>query len=223
MRYATVTLSWTDGQVHPIDDIFAREPAVTVEAIHYVSPGPAGQYVELLELHGDLELATTLLADAPDALAYDITGTDEHGVAYVQCRTAGLVDDLLATLHDHEIVIDWPVHYFDDAKRGLTLTVLGTSRAIQRAVADLPPELDFALERIGEYEPDTGRLSRLLTERQLDVFELAVQEGYYEIPRETTHRELAAKLELATGTVSEHLQRIESKLVRAYLTDSNTI
>lgn len=219
MRYATVTLSWTDGQLHPVDDIFAREDDVTVEAIHYVSPGPEGQYVELLELRGDVSRATTLLDSARDVLTFDITGTESHGVAYLQCRTAGLVSDLLATLHDHEIVVDWPIHYFGDGDdaRGLQLTVLGTDSAIQQAVASLPSEIDFTLERIGEYEPDTGRLAGLLTDRQLEVFDLAVREGYYEVPRETTHRELAATLDLASGTVSEHLQRIESKLVASAL------
>ncbi|SEP06336.1 Predicted DNA binding protein, contains HTH domain [Halogranum amylolyticum] len=218
MRYATVTLRWTDGQLHPVDDVFAREDAIAVEAIHYVSPGPTGQYVELLELRGDLDRAATVLEAASDVLAFDITGSEGRGVAYVQCRTAGLVSDLLATLHDHEIVVDWPVHYREDATaRGLRLTVLGTDRAIQQAVADLPPTLDLTLDRIGEYEPETGRLSGLLTDRQLEVLDVAVRAGYYEIPRRTTHRELAAELDLATGTVSEHLQRIESKLVSAHL------
>ncbi|SFK64441.1 Predicted DNA binding protein, contains HTH domain [Halogranum rubrum] len=218
MRYATVTLSWTDGAVHPVDDIFAHDETVTVEAIHYVSPGPTGQYVELLELRGDLDRAATLLDETPDVLASDVTGADDHGVAYVQCRSAGLVDDLLGTLHDHEIVVDWPIHYFDDGDvRGLHLTVIGTDRAIQQAVSNLPPVIGFTLERIGEYRPDTGVLADLLTDRQHEVFDLAVRAGYYEVPRQTTHRELAAELDLAAGTVSEHLQRIEAKLAQAYL------
>lgn len=218
MRYATVTLSWADGRLHPIDDVFARADDVTVKAIRYVSPGPDGRYVELLELRGDLDGARTLLAESPDALEYDVTGTAGRGVAYVQCRTVGLVDDLLAALHDHEIVVDWPMYYRSDGARGLTLTVVGTNRAIQRAAADLPEGIRLSLERTGEYEPDTRRLSGLLTERQLELFDLAVREGYYEIPRRTTHRELAEILDLSTGTVSEHLQRIESKLVTAYVT-----
>lgn len=221
MRYATVTLGWEDGQVHPIDDIFAQADDVSVEAIRYVSPGPEGRYVELLELSGNLDRARTLLADSPDALEYDVTGTGSHGVAYVQCRTAGLVDELLAALHDHEIVVDWPMYYRSgeggDGPRGLTVTAVGTNRAIQRAAAALPSGIRLSLERTGEYEPDTGRLSELLTERQLEVFDLAVREGYYEVPRRTTHRELADTLGLAAGTVSDHLQRIEAKLVAAYV------
>lgn len=227
MRYATVTLRWEAGRVQPIDDVFTGADDVTLEAIRYVSPGPKGRYVELLELTGNLERARALLAASPDALEYDVTGSGRRGVAYVQCRTVGPVDDLLAALHDHEIVVDWPMYYSngdDDGEgnnvRELTVTAVGTNRAIQHAAAALPSEIGLSLERTGEYDPATDRLSELLTDRQQAVFDLAVREGYYEIPRETTQRELAAALDLATGTVSEHLQRIEAKLVAAYVDPS---
>jgi len=213
MRYATVTLTWTGERVHPVGEIFAHEESVSVEAIRYVSPVGESEYVELLELGGDVDRARTLLAESAAALEHDVTGDGTSGVAYVQCRTAGLVEDLLAVLHEHEIVLDWPMRFYGDDARGLRVTVIGTNRAIQHAAGDLPSEVELNLERTGEYEPDTGRLSQMLTERQLELFELAVREGYYEVPRETTQRNLAESLDLATATVSEHLQRIESKLV----------
>lgn len=218
MRHATVTLTWEAGRAHPVDERFARDDAVAIEAIQYVSPGPEGRYVQLFELRGDLERAQALLADSPDALEFDVAGAADRGVAYVQCRTAGLVDDLLAVLYDHEIVVDWPIRTLDgEGDHGLRVEVVGTSRAIQRAAADLPAGVELRLERMGEYDPDAGRLSGLLTDRQRELFELAVREGYYEVPRRTTHRELADALDISPGTVSEHLQRVESKLVGAYV------
>ncbi|ELZ28062.1 DNA-binding protein [Halogeometricum pallidum JCM 14848] len=213
MRYATVKLTWPAGLLRPLEANFAREEAVRVEAILYVNPGPEGEYVELLELRGDLERASAVLASSPDVLEYDVTGSDGHGVAYVQCRTSTLVGDLLAVLHDNEIVVDWPMHLTDEGGRGLEVTVLGTNRAIQRAVADLPAGVEFTLERLGEY--DAGGLGDVLTDRQSEVLELAVAEGYYDVPRRTTHRELAETLGVAAGTVSEHLQRIESKIIKS--------
>ncbi|WP_134672390.1 helix-turn-helix domain-containing protein [Halorussus marinus] len=218
MRYATVTLTWTDLSVLPLDDAFASSDAMSVEAIRYVSPIRDEAYAELLELRGDLEEARRLLADDEDAIAYDVAGDGERGVAYVQCRTAAVAGELLSILHEHEIVVDWPLSVIDPPSgRGFELTVIGTSRAIQRAAADLPEGFRLDLERTGEYDPGTGRLSSVLTDRQLELFELAVAEGYYEVPRETTHRELAADLDLSPATVSEHLQRVESKLVSTYV------
>lgn len=127
------------------------------------------------------------------------------------------MDDLLAALYDHGIALDWPIYPLVDGERGLELTVFGTSRAIQRAAAALSGGVRLDLERIGEYEPETGPLSGTLTGRQRELLDLAVREGYYEVPRRTTHREIAATLDLSTGTVSERLQRIESTLVTAYV------
>ncbi|WP_266079953.1 helix-turn-helix domain-containing protein [Haladaptatus caseinilyticus] len=218
MRSATVVLTWNEVQVHPIDELLAENETVIVEAIRYLSPVHDGMYVELLELRGDLDHARALLDHSPDAIEYDVVGSGGRGVAYLQCRTAGLVDELLSILHEHELVLDWPIRYIDvGSSRGIQLTVLGTNSAIRRAVSDLPDGITLRLERLGEYEPSAGELSSILTDRQLELFELAVREGYFEVPRETTHRELAEKLNLSTGTVSEHFQRIEAKLVAGYV------
>jgi HTH DNA binding domain len=219
MRYATIVLTWgPDVSVHPVDDLLRGTDDVTVETIQYVGPVYEGRYVEFAELQGDLDVARALLTDSPETVEFDIVGEEGRGVLYLHCRTSGLVDDLLTILREQQIVLDWPMRYIDNGgERGLQLTVLGTSEAIRRAAGDVPAGITLRLERMGEYEPDTGNLSSILTERQEALFDLAVREGYYEVPRETTHRELADELGLTTGTVSERLQRIEAKLVGAYV------
>lgn len=231
MRYATVVLTWADGRLNAVDDAFARSDAVSIEAIRHLNAVGDDRYVELLELRGDLERARALLDESPDALEYDVTGDRGRGVAYVQCRTVGPVDDLLAILDEHELVLDWPMTYVDAGEagdaadaagtRGLEVTAVGTSRSIQRAAAALPEGIDLDLRRLGEYGPDAGGVAPTLTDRQRELFELALEEGYYEIPRETTHRELAAHLDLAAGTVGEHLQRIEAKLAASYASSAS--
>lgn len=52
-----------------------------------------------------------------------------------------------------------------------------------------------------------------LTTAQRDVFEHARATGYYEWPRETTTRELAADLDLSKTTLLEHLRKAETKLL----------
>ncbi|ELY60130.1 Bacterio-opsin activator HTH domain protein [Natronococcus amylolyticus DSM 10524] len=61
----------------------------------------------------------------------------------------------------------------------------------------------------------SARARRLdtLTAAQREVFEHARETGYYEWPRETTTRELAADLDIAKSTLLEHLRRAESKLL----------
>jgi predicted DNA binding protein len=76
-------------------------------------------------------------------------------------------------------------------------------------------EIDYRLVRVGI--PDDE--STLLTERQREVVELALDRGYYETPRTCTLTELAAQLAVDKSVVSRILNRAEGRLVRAHLTD----
>jgi predicted DNA binding protein len=52
-----------------------------------------------------------------------------------------------------------------------------------------------------------------LTPAQQEVFEHARNRGYYEWPRETSTRELAAEMDRSKTTLLEHLRKAESKLL----------
>lgn len=57
-----------------------------------------------------------------------------------------------------------------------------------------------------------GLSNRLLTPRQRFVFDTAMQEGYYDVPRRITLTQLADVLDVAKSTLSAQLQRIESSI-----------
>jgi predicted DNA-binding protein YlxM (UPF0122 family) len=61
--------------------------------------------------------------------------------------------------------------------------------------------------------------NRLLTPRQLEVFEFALKKGYYDVPRKTSLSELAEQLGVAKSTLSSQLQRIESGVMYAFKDD----
>lgn len=55
------------------------------------------------------------------------------------------------------------------------------------------------------------------TQRQRQVIEMAYEDGYYDIPRETTTTELADELGIGRRTVEEHLRRGEKKLIDGFI------
>jgi predicted DNA binding protein len=61
--------------------------------------------------------------------------------------------------------------------------------------------------------------NRLLTPRQLEVFEFALKKGYYDVPRKISLSELAEQLSVAKSTLSTQLQRIESGVMYAFKDD----
>ncbi|MFP9062126.1 helix-turn-helix domain-containing protein [Natrialbaceae archaeon A-chndr2] len=221
MRYATVTLTWETGSMHPLDELFANIDDLSMEAIRYVSPIRDGEYIELLTFRGDPDTVQKRLANSSHVLEHGVSSAEsgQRGVAYVTCRNVGLVADLLAILRDHDIVLDWPIHYRNGTAhgvRGFELTVIGAGEAIQQAAATLPEEIALEVQRLGEYDHPPRPFEAGLTERQQEVFDVATRLGYYEIPRETTQAEVAATLDIATGTVGEHLRHIEAKFASAH-------
>jgi predicted DNA binding protein len=61
-----------------------------------------------------------------------------------------------------------------------------------------------------------------LTVRQREAFLLARSWGYYEYPRETTARELAAELGISKTTLLEHLRKAEAKLLTGSIRSEST-
>lgn len=55
--------------------------------------------------------------------------------------------------------------------------------------------------------------SELLSEKQREIFNLAVSKGYYEVPKRLTLRELAEATGIKASTLQEHLSKAESKLL----------
>ncbi len=64
-----------------------------------------------------------------------------------------------------------------------------------------------------------GITNRLLTPRQRYVFDTAMKEGFYDVPRRITLTELASVLDVAKSTLSAQLHRIESTVHHAYADD----
>ncbi|MBI2647572.1 helix-turn-helix domain-containing protein [Candidatus Woesearchaeota archaeon] len=52
-----------------------------------------------------------------------------------------------------------------------------------------------------------------LTEKQKRAFELAVEEGYYDIPKRIDLKKLAQIMKISLATYQEHLKRAEAKIV----------
>lgn len=57
------------------------------------------------------------------------------------------------------------------------------------------------------------QLFESVTDRQLAALRLALDEGYYEQPRQTSLRDLAAQTSVARSTYEEHLRKAENKLL----------
>ncbi|ELZ24098.1 Bacterio-opsin activator HTH domain-containing protein [Halosimplex carlsbadense 2-9-1] len=64
---------------------------------------------------------------------------------------------------------------------------------------------------------------QLLTPKQLRLVQTAVEEGYYDTPRECTLTELAEESDIAKSTCSETLHRAEEKIVKEFVDETDPV
>lgn len=215
IRYITLSLHPARGLVHPVDNALAAEPAVTCETLSHLRLCQEEIGVLLYQLRGEPIALDDDLSQRSDVVLYDTISTqDGRFQLYLHVRISerGILSDCIL---DHGLVIDPPVVF--SGRDRLRLTVIGTPKMIQRAMGQLPSEITFSVERLGQYENDEWSIVSSLTDRQREVVETAFRMGYYEIPRQTTHQDIAAALDLSGSTIDEHLQKAECKIMEQIL------
>jgi predicted DNA binding protein len=214
VRYVRLALRPACGLIHPIDDALAAASDVTRETLRYdARQNETG--VLFYQLQGNPAVLSEIFADRSDIIQYDtIDVLDGVFQLYLRVRLDESSGTLEECLFDQGLVIDPPVVF--TGRDGLRMTVIGTAEMVQQAMECFPSEIACSVERIGQYAGDQLLLSPL-TDRQREVLETAFEMGYYEVPRRTTHQDIAAALDLSGSTVDEHLQKAECRLMEQIL------
>ncbi|WP_226010729.1 helix-turn-helix domain-containing protein [Halomicrobium salinisoli] len=92
--------------------------------------------------------------------------------------------------------------------------------APQERLSDLGEQLDefgipFRVDRVTQHV----ETEQLLTESQLELVQAAVENGYYDTPRDCSLTDLADEVGIAKSTCSETLHRAEEKIVKRFVGD----
>lgn len=211
MRYVTFVIIPPDGGLTDTEQAFGAREGVTRQSIQHLNLLADGTAVVIFELDGDLDAIRDELAIQEEVLEYNISETRENHHVYIHFEPNETVSQLLTITNEYELVVDTPMIYTH--RGGLKITVIGEEPVIRESMPAIPSTLRLKLEQIGEYEPVTDRLFSLLTERQQEILQEAIEQGYYSVPRQVTHQDIAEELDCSGGTVGEHLRKIEAKLL----------
>ncbi|GGO01305.1 MULTISPECIES: helix-turn-helix domain-containing protein [Haloarcula] len=217
MRYLHLRLAGEEATLHPLvatltdPDLF--RDAKMVDWMPSFDPKRA---TVLLYLDGDLDRFESVLADTDLVLEYDVTPFgDGRGYAYVhsvphptewQLFEVGMIEGLLPV---------FPVQYHHDGS--LTMRIVGPHQRLQAAVDATPSGVDTVIQQVGEYDLGRPPIPPALPPRQRDALAVALDAGYYDVPRTANRDDVAARLDCAPSTASEHLQKAEAHLVRTFL------
>ncbi|WP_255149292.1 helix-turn-helix domain-containing protein [Halorarius halobius] len=209
MQYLKLTISPADRAIHPIDAFVADHDDVQREALMHVDARADGTTVLLYRLTGDEDAFGSALADRSTVRDHEVVDVSDGFHVFLQVGSSAM-GELVEVAHDHALIIDTPLEFVEG---GLSATLVGTHSNLREALSKMPDGIQFSVDNAGPYIPGGEDLLSPLTDRQLEVFQTAVDEGYYDVPRRATHKDIAATLDCAPSTVDEHLRKAESRVV----------
>lgn len=167
--------------------------------------------VPLITVHGDRKSEFEALVRQHDSVA-DLTLVDDHDGETLYALDWSVTDD---RLFQAMAVSDAYLLNATGSPTSWAFEIRFPTHAALKEFRDEcdAVEIDIELERLyNPSKPDAGPWFDL-TERQRETLRLAVQEGYYDIPRRISTKELADKLGVSDQAVTERLRRAIVTLV----------
>ena len=190
-----------------IGDLSTEYPNVEFRALAAVPTGETG--VGLVELSGPTRPEVIRrIQDRETIVSLALLGESDDRTL-IQFETTEPL--LLFSITESGIPLEPPVEIRDGRA-----TVEVTASQDRLSTFGSQPE-QFGMSFDVEYVRRTlDSTEQLLTDRQRDLIVAAVQQGYYDTPRESSLTALADHLGMAKSTVSEMLHRAEETVVKEF-------
>lgn len=212
MRYLTVLVKPDGGSAfHPLGAELTDDPSVRRRAVHHIELLDDDTVLLFAEASGSKERYEQIMEDSPYVISHFTAGRDRW-MAVSQFEPTEEVRRALELQRESLLVLDTPVRFTSDDH--LKLTYLGTDETFSELYERSDEFEHFSLDilEIGDYEADKPSLNRLITSRQEEVLEAAVDLGYYSEPRQASLDDIGEVVGISPGTVGEHLRKTEERV-----------
>jgi predicted DNA binding protein len=212
MRYLTVAVKPDGGGAfHPLGEELTAAPSIERRAIHRVELLGDDTVLLLAEASGSQERYRQIMDGSPFVLDY-LTAGGERWLAVSQFEPTEDVRRALELQRESFLMVETPMRF--TSEDDLEVTYLGTDETFRKlsAYVEEMGSVTFDVLDTGEYDADESSFARLLTSRQEEVLEAAVDLGYYSEPRQASLEDVGGVVGISPGTVGEHLRKVEERV-----------
>ncbi|ELZ43070.1 Bacterio-opsin activator HTH domain protein [Halorubrum californiense DSM 19288] len=212
MRYLTVLIKPNGGKAfHPLGKELTRDPSIERRAIHHIELLDDDTVLLFAEASGSKERYKQIMEESPLVSSY-LTAGDDRWMAVSQFEPTEPIRRSLELQRESLLVIETPIHFTSD--NNIKITYIGTNETFSRLYeyADEMDQLAFDILKMGDYNANRSSFNRMITSRQEEVLEVAVELGYYSDPRQASLEDIGEAIGISPGTVGEHLRKAEERV-----------
>ncbi|WP_236044412.1 helix-turn-helix domain-containing protein [Haloarcula salinisoli] len=217
MKYLHLSLQYEREVQHPMQRLLTDSQALERSwLVTWNVQGTGDIIYTLFYIVGDREVYREHVAEAEETVHCDITPVDDRSFyAYVREREKEVFQRFRAAFEQPSVVILPPLAYRPEGR--VDFDVGGEAAELAEILENLPDEITVSVSEVGEYDSRPGVPAVDLTARQREALRAAAEVGYYEYPRTGNIADVAERLDCATSTASNHLQKAQARLVRQFI------
>lgn len=198
------------------------DAGVYLESIRSMEFVEDGSVVMVYEIDGDPETLRNCLDAAEEKIIeYAITEDSEPLVAQLWLYPDGPLEQLLDVHQSFGVSVEFPIEYVSQNPATIEIVETGPRSELRDRIEQTREVVDVHINHVHRHEPGTEQRFQELTDRQQEVLQTAVEAGYYQLPREATHQDIADELDCSKSVVGQHLRRVESALVSSVIPETN--
>jgi predicted DNA binding protein len=194
------------------------DAGVYLESIRSMEFVEDGSVVIVYEIDGEAAALQDCLDAAPEKIIdYSITEDSDPLVAQLWLYPDESLEQLLSVHQSFGVSVEFPIEYVSQDPSTIEIVETGPRNELRDRIDQTREVADIHINHVHRHEPGSEQLFRELTDRQQEVLRTAVEQGYYQIPREATHQQIADVLGCSKSVVGQHLRRIEAALVSSIM------
>lgn len=191
-----------------------RDAGIALEAIRSMEFVDDGSVVMVYEIDGGADALGTCLDRAPEKVVeYAISAESDPLVAQLWFYPDEPLEQLLDVNQSFGVSVEFPIECVSQDPATVEMVETGPRAELRDRIDQIREVADIHISHVHRHEPSSQQRFRELTDRQQEVLQTTAEAGYYQIPRETTHEEIAEDLGCSMSVVGQHLRRAEAALV----------
>lgn len=189
-----------------LGEITRDHPETRIRVLAAIPDGLSG--VGLIEITGPTTDSVVAAMEAEDDVTEIEVLQQQDDQALVQFETSNPL--LLLPARGSNVPLEMP---FDIRDGEVTWEVTAPTERLSELGTQLE---EFGISFSVEYIRQQTDRERLLTDRQQEIVEAAVEAGYYDTPRQCSLTDLAERIDIAKSTCSNTLHRAEEAIIKEY-------
>lgn len=196
-----------------LEEALSAVPEMTIEADRLASHSPKEVFPFLWATGGDFDRFSQALEDDPTVTSADISEDTDDEVLY-RLEWSDVFCDLVHEMIDHHAAIVKATAHDDHWNLRLRFAEEDMVSSFQRHFQDT--EHTFEVNELS-YPSEPRQRAFGLTAEQSEALVIAVQKGYFTIPRTASVEEVGETLDISSNAVSQRIRRGCETLIRSGL------